>query len=72
MTVSTGLSIYKLDLVGMQEVRWEDTGTEPAGEYMIFYKKGNKIHELRTGFLSVHKQKQTNSVALSPKANYTD
>jgi hypothetical protein len=23
---------YKLDLVGVQEVRWEGSGTEPAGE----------------------------------------
>jgi hypothetical protein len=32
MKVSRELSKYKLDLVGVQEVRWEDSGTETAGE----------------------------------------
>jgi hypothetical protein len=31
MTVSKVLSKYKLDLVGVQEIRWEGCGTEPAG-----------------------------------------
>jgi hypothetical protein len=39
MTVSRELSKYKLDLVGVQEVRWEGGGTEPAGEYTFFYEK---------------------------------
>jgi hypothetical protein len=33
MTVSSKLYKCKLDLVGVQEVRWEGSGTEPAGEY---------------------------------------
>jgi exonuclease III len=32
VTVSKELSKCKLDLVGVQEVRWEGGGTEPAGE----------------------------------------
>jgi hypothetical protein len=32
---------YKLDLVGVQEVRWDGGDTEPAGEYTSFYGKGN-------------------------------
>jgi hypothetical protein len=32
LTVSRELARYKLDLVGVQEVRWEGGGTEPAGE----------------------------------------
>jgi hypothetical protein len=32
MTVSRKLSKYKLDLVGVQEVRWEGGGTEAARE----------------------------------------
>jgi hypothetical protein len=32
MTVSRELSRYRLDLVGVQEVRWEGSGTAPAGE----------------------------------------
>jgi exonuclease III len=52
MTVSRELPRYRFDLVGMQEVRWEGSGTVPAGEYTFFYGKGN---ELGTGFL-VHKR----------------
>jgi hypothetical protein len=44
------ISKYKLDLVGVQEVRWDRGRTEPAGEYTFFYGKGNEKHELGTGF----------------------
>jgi hypothetical protein len=44
-----------LDLVGVQEVRWDGGGTEPAGEYTFFYGMGNKNHELDTG-LFIHKR----------------
>jgi hypothetical protein len=41
--------------MGVQEVRWDRGGTEPAGEFTFFYRKGNENHELGTGF-SVHKR----------------
>jgi hypothetical protein len=37
MTVAKEISKYKLDLVGVQEVRWNRGGNEPAGEYIFFY-----------------------------------
>jgi hypothetical protein len=40
----------KLDLVGIQEVRWDRGGTEPAGQYIFFCGKGNQNHELGTSF----------------------
>jgi hypothetical protein len=33
MRVVKEISNYKLDLVGVQEVRWDRGGTEPSGEY---------------------------------------
>jgi hypothetical protein len=50
VTVSKELSKYRLDLVGVQEVRWEGGGTEPAGKFTFFYRKGNENLELVTVF----------------------
>jgi exonuclease III len=46
--VGEDISKYKLDLVGVQEVRWDGGGTERAGEYTFFYGKGNENHEFGT------------------------
>jgi exonuclease III len=53
--VEEEISKYKLDLVGVQEVRWNGGGTESAGEYTFFYGKQNENHELGTGFF-MHKR----------------
>jgi hypothetical protein len=49
--VAEEISKYKLDLVRVQEVRWDGGCTEPAGDYTFFYGKGNENYELGTGFL---------------------
>jgi exonuclease III len=43
MTVWRKLARYKLDLVGVQEVRWEAGGTEPAGEYNFSMEREMRI-----------------------------
>jgi exonuclease III len=41
--VAEEISKYKLDLVGVQEVRWGESGTEPAGDYTSSMERGMKI-----------------------------
>jgi exonuclease III len=52
---ATDLAKYKLDVVGVQEVRWGKGGTVRAGDYDFFYGKGKENHQLGTGF-SVHRR----------------
>jgi hypothetical protein len=52
MTVTRELTKYKLDLVGVQEVRWEKEGTVRSREYnFFFYGKGQENHQLEQDFL---------------------
>jgi hypothetical protein len=55
MTIAEEISDYKLDFLGVQELRWDRGSTQPAGDYKFFYKKGYQNHELGTGLL-VHKR----------------
>jgi hypothetical protein len=54
-TVGRELGKYKLDLVGVQEFRWEKGGTERAEDYTFFYGEGNGDHRLGTGLIA-HKR----------------
>jgi hypothetical protein len=42
--VAEEISKYKIDLVGVEEVRWDGGGTKPANAYTFFYGKGNENH----------------------------
>jgi hypothetical protein len=55
MTVARELARYKLNLVGVQEVRWDKECTVRAGDFTFFYGKGNESHQLGTG-LFVHQR----------------
>ncbi len=45
------LARYKLDVVGVQEVRWDKGGTVRAGDYNFFCRKGNEIISWEQDFL---------------------
>jgi exonuclease III len=54
-TVARELGKYKLELVGVQEVRWDKSSTERAQHYTFFCGAGNEDNRLGTGFF-VHKR----------------
>jgi exonuclease III len=54
-TVAKELGKYKLDLVSVQEVRWERGGTEQAQYYTFFYDGRDEDHQLGRGFF-IHKR----------------
>jgi hypothetical protein len=53
MTATREMARYKLDLVGLQEVKWDKQGTVKVGDYSFFYGKGNESHQLGRGFLYI-------------------
>ena len=48
-TVTRELERYKLDTVCIQKVRWDKGGTVKPGDYVLFYEKGNKNHQMGKG-----------------------
>jgi hypothetical protein len=42
-TMAEEISKYKLDVVGVQDVRWDRGGTEPAGKYTFSMERGMRI-----------------------------
>jgi hypothetical protein len=56
--------------VGVQEVRWEGGGTEPAGEYTFFYGKGNENYELGTDFFLCIRESYQHLRGLSDGMSY--
>jgi len=53
-TAAREMARYKLDLVGVQEVRWDKGVAVRAGDYNFFYRKGNEYFQLGTGFFVHH------------------
>jgi hypothetical protein len=58
MRVSRKLTRYRLDLMRAQEVRWEGSGTVPAGEYTFFTERGMRIMYWVQGFLYIRESYQ--------------
>jgi hypothetical protein len=58
VTLSNEISNYELTVVGVQEGRWEGSGTKLASECIFFYGKGIENHELPTRILCVGKSHQ--------------
>ena len=49
--VAQELVKYRLDLVGVQEVRLDGNGISPISDYILYHGKGNNNHQLGIGFL---------------------
>jgi hypothetical protein len=47
-----------LDLVGVQEVRWDKGDTERAEDYTVFYGEETEDNQLGTGYLFIRESHQ--------------
>jgi hypothetical protein len=56
--VARELGKCKLDLVGVQEVRWEKGVTERAEDFIFFYGEGIGDRQLGTGFSYIRESYQ--------------
>ena len=67
------LARYKLDLVGVQKVTWDKGGTVRAEDYNFLCGKGNKNHQLGTGFIAQHRTVSpvTRAEFVSDRVSYT-
>jgi hypothetical protein len=54
-TAARELARYKLDLVGVLEVRWDKGGKVRAGDCNFFYGKGNENHQMEIEFFVHHR-----------------
>jgi hypothetical protein len=70
VTVSRELSRYKLDLVGVQ-VRWEGGGTEPAEEYMGYYRNSITLLYIRS-FTFSHTHTHTHIYVLWKNTDFSE
>jgi hypothetical protein len=55
MAAARELAGYKLDLVGLQEVRWDKEGTVKTGDYIFSMGKEMKIISWEQGFFVDHR-----------------
>jgi hypothetical protein len=54
-TIVREIGKCKLELVGIQEVRWEKGSTDQAEDYAFLFGEGNEGHQLGKGFF-IHKK----------------
>jgi hypothetical protein len=57
-TLATELAKWKLDLVGLLEVRWYIVGPVRAGDIIFFYRQGNENYKLGQGCLYTEEECQ--------------
>jgi hypothetical protein len=52
-TVSRELARYRLDVVCVQNVKWDKGGTVQAQDYTFFHGKEYETYQLETGFCTL-------------------